>query len=343
MLNTSTPRAAIVVLNYKAIEDTLACIESLMHQSYKDFHIIVVENGSRDTSAVELHKLEKKYPEKITVLYNEHNLGFTGGVNTGIEWAQNHQYPYVALFNNDAIADRIWLESLVTKIETSKELGIVTSLLLRQDGNTIDSTAEQYSTWGLAFPQNRDKPVTEAPQEALIFGATGGASLYRMEMLRDIGVFDESFFAYYEDVDLSFRAQLAGWKIMYTPNAIAYHKQGATSNKMPGGFTIYQTFKNLPLLFTKNVPRGLLFSVGIRFWFAYIMMLGHAIKKGRGWPALKGWIKSIQLFWTSALPARRKIQSNKKVSTAYIRSILWPDLPPDQTGLRKVRKFFTGK
>jgi hypothetical protein len=72
-------------------------------------------------------------------------------------------------------------------------------------------------------------------------------------------------------------------------------------------------------------------------------MLGHAIKKGRGAAAIKGWLKSILLFFASALPARRKIQKSKKVSTDYIWSILWPDLPPDQTGLRKVRRIFTGK
>ncbi len=128
----------------------------------------------------------------------------------------------------------------------------------------------------------------------------------------------------------------------YTSRAIAYHKQGATSDKIPG-FTVYQTFKNLPLFFTKNIPLGLLLSTWPRFTLAYTLMLGNAIKNGNGIPALKGWGVQVYYFWFHALPSRWTIQRNKRVSTEYIRSILWPDLPPDQTGLRKFRKIFTGK
>jgi GT2 family glycosyltransferase len=335
-------RVAVVVLNYKGIEDTITCFTSLAKQSFKDFTIVAVENGSGDNSVEEFKKLEKQYGDKLHPIYNQENLGFAGGVNCGIRWALENNYDKIALFNNDAAADKDWLAELI-KTSDKEKAGITTGLLLHEKGDTIDSTGDWYSSWGLPFPRNRNDKTEQAPSAEPVFSASGGASLYRAELFKDIGLFDETFFAYYEDTDISFRAQLADWKIVYTPRAIAYHKQGATSNKMPGGFTIYQTFKNLPLLFTKNVPRGLLFSVGIRFWFAYAMMLGHAIKKGRGGPAFRGWLKSIEYFWTSAIPARRKIQKNKRVTTEYIRSILWPDLPPDQTGLRRVRKFFTGK
>ena len=128
----------------------------------------------------------------------------------------------------------------------------------------------------------------------------------------------------------------------YTKAAVAYHKQGATSSKIPG-FTIYQTFKNLPLFYIKNMPLSLIFRTGSRFTFAYCLMLGNAIKNGNGIPALRGWLAQIPLFWFHALPERRRIQRSKKVSDKYIKSILWPDLPPDQTGLRKFRSLFTGK
>lgn len=335
-------RVAVVVLNYKGIEDTISCLASLAKQTFKEFKIVAVENGSGDNSAEEFKKLEKKYGDKLHTIYNKNNLGFAGGVNCGIRWALENNYDKIALFNNDAVAEPDWLEQLV-KTSNKEQAGITTGLLLHEKGDTIDSTGDWYTTWGLPFPRNRNDDASKAPEQEPVFSASGGASLYRAELFKDIGLFDETFFAYYEDTDISFRAQLAGWKIIYTPNAVAYHKQGATSNRMPGGFTVYQTFKNLPLLYVKNVPRGLLFSVGIRFWFAYVMMLGHAIKKGRGGAALKGWLKSIRFFFASALPARRRIQKNKKVSVDYIRSILWHDLPPDQTGLRKVRRIFTGK
>jgi len=331
-------RVAIVVLNWNEINDTLKCLDSLSSQNYRLFHIIVIDNGSTDNSRELLDKYQAKHSEIVEVIYSHKNLGFAGGVNTGIKWALKKDFEYVALFNNDAIADKNWLKNLVDVIQ-SKEIGISTGLLLDEDGRTIDSTGDWYSVWGLPFPRNRGDGRIEACKDGLVFGATGGASLYKTEMLKNIGLFDEDFFAYYEDVDISFRAQLAGWKATYSSDAIAYHKQGVTSKKIPG-FAVYQTFKNLPLLFLKDVPGGLLFSVGIRFYFAYTMMFFNAIAKGNGVSAIKGaWMSFVLGF--KKIGERRKIQKNRQVSTKYIKSILWNDLPPDQTGLRKLRRFFT--
>jgi GT2 family glycosyltransferase len=340
MIRESTATVAIVVLNWNGITDTLQCLDSLLGQTYKQFHILVVDNGSIDNSKELLDKYHQAHADSVDVVYNQVNFGFAGGVNTGIEWALNEDYKYVALFNNDARADKDWLKELVAQSENS-DVGIITGLLLSNDGKTIDSTGEFYSKWGLAFPRNRGDKESKAPDAGLVFGASGGASLYKTELLRDIGLFDEDFFAYYEDADISFRAQLAGWKVAYNPKAVAYHEQGATTKKIPG-FAIYHTFKNLPMLFLKNVPAGLLLPIGIRFYPAYWLILGHAIVRGNGWPAIKGAVSSWVLGFKK-LGERKHIQKNKRVSTTYIKSILWKDLPPDQTGLRKLRKFFTGK
>lgn len=332
---------AVVVLNYKGIHDTIACVASLAKQTYKDFVIVVVENGSNDGSAEEVAKLEKQYGNKLVALYNRDNLGFDGGVNTGIRWALKKDYDYVALFNNDATADKDWLKELVAAAENHKT-GITTGLLLRADKKTIDSTGDWFSKWGLGFPRNRGDAADKAPESGYVFGASGGATLYSLAMLRKIGLFDEAFFAYYEDIDISFRAQLAGYKAYYQPAAVAYHKIGQTSERIGSGFTIYQTFKNLPLVYLKNVPAALLLPIGIRFYTAYWLMVGHAVARGRGWPAIKGAAASWWLGF-GALKKRQKIQRNRRVSIDYIRRIIWDDLPPDQTGLRKLRKALTGK
>lgn len=339
MKDTSTSKVAIIVLNWNGIDDTLRAVESLALQDYKDFSILVIDNGSTDQSVETLKTYQKSHTD-INVVYNPKNFGFAGGVNTGIEWALNETFDYVALFNNDAVAEKDWLTHLVNAIQP-KEVGAATGLLLHADGKTIDTTGEQYSSWGLAFPRDRDKRAQRAHPTGNVFGATGGATIYKTEMLRDIGMFDEDFFAYFEDVDISFRAQLAGWKVIYSPEAVAYHKQGATSSKLPG-FAVMQSFKNLPLVYIKNVPGKLLFPIGIRFYFAYWMMVANAVIGGRGIAALKGVLISIPLGFKK-LPERRQIQKYKRVSTDYIKSILWNDLPPDQTGMRKLRKFFTGK
>jgi GT2 family glycosyltransferase len=128
------------------------------------------------------------------------------------------------------------------------------TFLIKTNGKTLDTTGDFYTTWGLPGPRNRDEPVKNAPSKpGEVFGATGGGAIYRAAIFDDIDMFDEDFFMYYEDVDLSFRAQLAGWKVRFTPKAIAYHKIGASSKKVPG-LAVYNTFKNLPLVFIKNVP-----------------------------------------------------------------------------------------
>lgn len=335
----SSKRVAVVVLNYKGIDDTIKCIASLSEQTYKNFVIVAVENGSHDGSAEKFKDLEKKYSDQLATLYNDKNLGFDGGVNTGIRWAMANNFDYVALFNNDAVADKKWLETLV-KAAKLHDSGITTGLLLHGDGKTIDSTGDWYSKWGLPFPRNRGDKTAKAHDSEFVMGATGGASLFSLEMLAEIGIFDEDFFAYYEDNDISFRAQLAGWKVYYVKAAVAYHNQGSTANRMASGFAVYQTFKNLPLVYFKNVPRGLLVPIGIRFYPAYWLMLGNAIRRGSGGPALKGALMSI-LLGCKKIPERWRIQRNKKVSTHYIESLLWDDLPPDQTGLRKLRKIIT--
>lgn len=333
-------RLAVVVLNWNGINDTLLCFDALLQQTVSDFKIIIVDNGSVDSSVDKLQELQNKHPDNLVTLYNSYNKGFDGGVNTGITWALNHDYEAIVLLNNDAIVDKDWLRQLVTTA-TNKDIGIATGLLLHADGKTIDSTGDWYTTWGLPFPRHRNEPTAEAPDKEFVFSGSGGASLYKAALFRDIGIFDEDFFAYYEDVDISFRAQLAGWKVAYNPLAVAYHQQGATSGKIPG-FTVYQTFKNLPMLFLKNVPFTLLFSVGIRFYFAYWLMFANAFKNKTGWAATKGMVMSV-IYTPKKIIQRWHIQHSKRVDTSYIKSILWNDLPPDQTGIRKVRKFFTGK
>lgn len=329
----------IIVLNWNGIDDTETCVKSLLTQTYTDYKILLVDNGSVNDSVPRLKKITEDNPNKVNILINKKNLGFAGGVNTGIKYALENNFDTVALFNNDAAADKDWLKNLVDSLADNS---ITTGLLLHEDGKTIDSSGDFYSSWGMAFPRARGQETSKAPKSSEVFGASGGASLYKTSLFKEIGLFDETFFAYYEDADISFRAQLAGHKVYYTKDAVAYHKQGATSSKIPG-FTVYQTFKNLPLLFWKNVPTKLLFKIGVRFTLMYALIFGNALKNDAAWPAFKGVLASIYYLWTSAIWKRFKIQHDKKVSADYIWSILYHDLPPEQTGMRKFRKLFTGK
>ena len=281
-------RLAIIVLNWNGADDALNCVESLQQQTLRP-EIIIVDNNSSDDSVERFEDHVKSQKKDAPILIkNSQNLGFAGGINTGLVHARKQGFEYIGVLNPDAIADKHWLKSLYTELTSHPSAGIATGLLLRRDGNTIDTSGDFYTTWGLPGPRNRDEPTVNAPnQPGEIFGATGGGALYRTAMLNDIGLFDEDFFMYYEDVDLSFRAQLAGWKVRYTPKAIAYHKVGASSQKVPG-LAVFNTFKNLPLVLIKNVPGRLFWTIGARFFLTYWLIFASAIRHGNGCPAFRG-------------------------------------------------------
>jgi GT2 family glycosyltransferase len=323
-------KVVVIVPNWNGADSLAACLDSLITQSLKA-HIIVVDNGSSDASIELLHK----YPD-IEVIRHSKNKGYAGGVNPGFRRAIELGVKYAAPFNNDAVADKQWLEKLVDYLEAHDEVGIATCKLLSADGKRLDSTGDYYTVWGLPYPRGRgESDLDKYDGQTEIFAASGGASLYRVSMLEQIGLFDEDFFAYYEDVDLSFRAQLAGWKVAYVPEAVAYHQIGGTSKKLKG-FTAYQTMKNQPLLLLKNVPRRYLFRVGWRFTLAHTLFFLRAFSRREGWAALKGDLKGTGLLF-SAYTKRRTIQRSKKVTDEYIWSILVHDLPPNARSLRKLR------
>lgn len=325
-------RTAIVIPNLNGADSIGACLDSLIGQAVK---IIVVENGSIDNS---LEIIKTGHPG-VQLIVNKVNRGFAGGVNQGIKQAIEEDFKYVALFNNDAIADKAWLSSLETYMDKHPEVGIATCKFLSSDGKHIDSTGDLYTNWGLPYPRGRKEKTSDLyDKDSFVFAASGGASIYRISMLKEVGLFDEDFFAYYEDVDISFRAQLAGWKVAYVPGAVAYHQIGATSGKMKG-FTTYQTMKNLPLLFYKNVPAKYFKVVGSRLSLALLLFLLRAISRGQGWFAFKGLLRGLLL-----MPGKRKeralIQAGRKVDEEYVWNIITHDLPPNAHALRRLRFFY---
>lgn len=322
-------KIAVVLLNWNGTQDSMSCIASLKEQN-EPHTLVVVDNGSSDNFC---ELIKKRHPEAI-LLRNSSNLGFAGGVNTGIRYAMENSFDYVALINNDAKPEKQWLHELSVAMREDK-IGIVAAKLLKTDG-MIDSTGDLYTSWGLPYPRGRNEKATNKYNGLeSVFGASGGASLYRTAMLKDVGLFDEDFFAYYEDVDLSFRAQLAGWKVIYTPKAVAYHKIGASSNKIPG-FTTYMTIKNLPWLFWKNVPWRLLPTILPRFFIAYMAIVISSLSKGKFLPVAKGLFMTTLLL-PKKLIQRHVIQRSRRVSTGYIKSMLVYDLPPNAKKLKKIR------
>lgn len=325
-------KVAVVVPNWNGKATLTECLNSLLNQTTQA-HIIVVDNGSADGS---VDFIKENY-QGITVITNKKNLGFAGGVNTGIERAIKMGVSYVALFNNDAVADKDWVKQLVSALEKDDSIGIGTCKFISMDKKRIDSTGDFYTSWGLPYPRGRGELVSSNyDSEIDIFGASGGASIYRIKMLVSIGLFDSDFFAYYEDIDLSFRAQLSGWKVVYAPDAIAYHSIGATSSKLRG-FTTYQTMKNLPWILCKDVPFKLLPTILPRFFIAYAAFAVSSVKRKEGRFAIKGALICL-LMGPKKIIQRWGIQHKSTVSANYIRQLLVYDLPPNAKKLRTLRE-----
>lgn len=322
----------VVIPNWNGADMLGACLDSLVAQT-QNHTAVVVENGSTDGS-VEL--IEAKYPDVILIKHSR-NLGFTGGVNAGIKQAIEDSAKYVALLNNDAVADKHWLEKLVNFLDKNPKAGIVTSKICDSKKTHLDSTGDLYTIWGLPYPRGRGEEYTnQYDDDQWVFGASGGASLYRAKLFEEIGIFDNDYFAYYEDVDISFRAQLAGWKVGYEPKAIVYHEIGATSSTIKG-FATYQTLKNLPSLFWKNVPWGLMLKIYPRFWLAYYGIAFQALRRRQYGPLFRGLVMGSLLSLKKMFFQRHGVQKNRKVSVEYISSIITHDLPPNARRLRNLR------
>jgi GT2 family glycosyltransferase len=325
MTSQKHTKTYVVIPNWNGMDMLGACLDSLLAQS-EPCRIVVVDNGSEDGSIELLHS---GYPD-VHLIQRDKNYGFTGGVNPGIDYALEQGAEYVALFNNDALADHHWLKHLVACADTHPEAGIVTCKFLMMDRRHLDSTGDFYSIWGLLFPRGRNQVDTgQFDDQREIFGATGGASLYRCKMLQEIGTFDDDFFAYFEDGDISFRAQLAGWKVRYEPAAKAYHHLSATSSRL-GDFARFHSTKNLVLLFFKDMPPGLFAKYLPLFCLQYTRMFLSSCVRGKPHVFVKGSWAAIRLRG-STRAKRRKVQAVRRVDNRYIESILyhkWPPRPP---------------
>ncbi|MBN1401265.1 MAG: glycosyltransferase family 2 protein, partial [Anaerolineae bacterium] len=219
----SSPRASVIIPNWNGLALLRPCLDSLRKQSLDSFEVIVVDNASSDGSAA---ALGAEYPE-VRTLCLDRNLGYSGGCNAGMRVARGE---ILVLLNNDIEADREWLQELMAALDRHPECGSAASrLMVYADRDVIHSAGDLYRRDGT--PDSRGVWTRYGPpydQECYVFGACGGAVAYRRAMLDEIGDLEERFFMYCEDVDLNWRAQLAGWRCVYAPRAVVYHHLSAT-------------------------------------------------------------------------------------------------------------------
>lgn len=242
------PIFSIVIPNWNGKEFLRICLDSLFKQSFKNYEIILVDNGSSDDS---VSFTKNHYPEvKIVVL--KKNMGFAVAANTGIKEAKGG---LVALLNNDTEVDKDWLREIFNASEKDNHASFFASKLLDfKNRKIIDSCGDGLSWSGRAFSIGKGKKDSPGFEDVkYVFGATAGAAVYKKEMLEKVGLFDEDFFMYLEDVDLDFRAQLMGFKCLFVPKAKVYHIGSATAGKN-SAFVFKYITRNRWYLMKKNFP-----------------------------------------------------------------------------------------
>lgn len=222
---SAEPELTIVIVNYNAGEYLSTCIEAIRSQTYRDYRVIVIDNASRDDSLAQI-----AHQPDLMVIENKQNIGFAAAQNQGMRLATGR---YMMALNFDILMTPTFLEELIKAIDSFPDIGAVSGKLLRmtpagKSTNEIDNTGLLLSR--RRFPVHRGGDEIDDGQYGesdLVFGVMGAAALYRREMLEDIAYkgqyFDESYFMWYEDIDLDWRARLRGWKCCYIPNAVAYH------------------------------------------------------------------------------------------------------------------------
>lgn len=246
-------RASIIIPNWDGRDMLSGCLESLRRQTFRDFLVYVVDNGSVDGSVA---MVRERFPD-VVVLANEQNLGYSPGVNIGIAASRGE---YVIALNNDTEVDPRWLAELVTVMDANPAVGLAASKVLDfYDRDIIDTVGDGYAFWGISYKIGSRRPDTLVDAEPFdVFGASGAASIYRRTMLDAIGCFDPDFFAYMEDVDLSIRARLAGYRCLCIPTAVVYHMGAASTGGSTSAFSVRMTSRNVIAVALKDMPGVLL-------------------------------------------------------------------------------------
>ena len=239
-------KTTIIIPNYNGLSFMEPCFEALEKQTTKDFKILVVDNGSTDGSVEWLKERE------IPSIFLPENTGFSGAVNVGIRAADT---PYVILLNNDTKVAPHYVEALERAMDRSEKIFSVSSKMIQMyHPDLMDDAGDMYSVLGWAFQRGVGRPEKLYKKSCRVFTACAGAAIYRREVFETIGYFDEMHFAYLEDIDVGYRAKIAGYYNLYCPSAKVFHVGSGTSGSKYNSFKVKLAARNNVYLNYKNMP-----------------------------------------------------------------------------------------
>jgi GT2 family glycosyltransferase len=306
---------AVIIVNYNSGPHLRMCLQALGRQTRSPRRVIVVDNASTDDS---LAGASTRYAG-VEILHADRNLGFAAGNNLAIRSLDDCRY--VALVNADAYVEPDWLERLLDAAKQRPDCDFFSCRLLSAtDPARLDGTGDVYHVSGRAWRRDWGRPVTAGISSIPTLGACAAAAFYLREALLDIGCFDEDYFCFYEDVDVSFRLQLRGYRGLYVAEAMARHV-GSASTVKQSDFCVYHGHRNLVWTYVKNMPgplfwlylpQHLALNLATVIWFA-LQGRGRVILRAK-WDALRG----LRGAWRK----RRSIQARRTASIASLRLLL---------------------
>ena len=310
------PTVSIIIPNYNGEEHLKVCLDSIDRQIYTDYEVIVVDNGSTDGS---IRLLDSRKNPPILHRFTE-NKGFPAAVNYGIIHSKGK---YIALLNNDIELDSKWLSLLVNALESDKSPGSVACKMKNYfDRDRIDAVGDVLTRAGNIIGRGYSE-IDHGQYDAseYVFGACAGAGIYRREVFDSVGLFDEDYFAWFEDADHHFRSQLKGYRSLYVPTAVCFHKRGATAKKM-SDLSIRLHARNHLFYLIINLPAPM-------FWMNFPPIIGSRI---RNWWTIIRQGNGSALIWAigkvlSVLPKltakRKRVQRTRTVSIDYLQSLYY--------------------
>lgn len=316
----SCPKVSIIIPNLNGAEFLGSCLDSLKNQNFKDYELIVVDNASVDNS---LLLVKEKIPESIVYSFVK-NEGFSKAVNKGISLAKGQ---YIFLLNNDTEIKFNCLQILNNFLDENQSVSFcATKMLYLYERNIIDNAGDILTIYGIAHKRgNKEIDRGQYDSNQNIFGACAGAAFYRRSIFQQVGNFDEDFFAYLEDVDFSFRANLLGYKCVYVPEAIVYHVGGGTSKKIKG-FSQFLINRNQLYLIYKNFPLFLIFILSPFLIIGQIRNILSGLKNHNlknVYQAYKDFFYNLKSF----IKKRKEIQKNRIINNFQVLNLLSKKYP----------------
>ena len=278
---------SVVIPNFNGMAYLDGVLSSLERQTIRNFEVILVDNGSTDGSCA---FVSAEYPW-VHMIQLPENYGFSRAVNEGIHAARS---PYVLLLNNDTEAEPDFLEEMVAALRRHKKaFSCQAKMIQLHDRDKMDDAGNYYCALGWAFARGKGKDIRHYDREQKIFSTCAGAAIYRKKFIDRIGDFDEEHFAYLEDVDLGYRARIAGFENWYIPEAKVYHVGSATTGTRYNKKKVFLAARNTIFVIYKNMP---VLQLALNVPFIFIGMFIKTlffVRKGFGEDYCKGILEGI--------------------------------------------------